>query len=163
MPASEDPRIRPIARALEAEQCAAIMASSEPWITLGRTFERCLETVRDETREVFVALDHDDQVAGFILLNMAGAFVGYIQTIAVRADLRGGGIGTHLIVYAERRIFRDSPNVFMCVSSFNNRARALYERLGYELVGELRNFIVSGHSEYLLRKTIAPLGSFTRS
>jgi ribosomal protein S18 acetylase RimI-like enzyme len=159
MPASENLEIRAIASPAEEEQCAQIMATSEPWITLGRTYERALEIVRDRTREVYVALDHN-RVAGFIILNMAGAFVGYIQTVAVHSDFRGGGIGSGLIAFAEERIFRDSPNAFMCVSSFNGRARELYERLGYEVVGELRNYIVSGYSEYLLRKTIAPITDF---
>ena len=48
----------------------------------------------------------------------------------------------------------------MCVSSFNQDAQRLYLRLGYELVGELKNYIVAGYSESLLRKTIAPLIEF---
>ena len=32
-----------------------------------------------------------------------------------------------------------------------------YQRLGYRLVGELADYIVSGHSELLLRKTRGPL------
>jgi ribosomal-protein-alanine N-acetyltransferase len=151
--------IRKIAGTVEEEQCAQIMATSEPWLTLGRTYDRALALVRDRTREVYVAV-LDGTLAGFIVLNMAGAFVGYVQTVAIRSEFRGGGIGTRLIAFAEERIFRESPNVFMCVSSFNSRARDLYERLGYELVGELRNYIVSGYSEYLLRKTIAPIASF---
>ena len=47
--------------------------------------------------------------------------------------------------------------MFMCVSSFNQDARRLYERLGYHEVGELTNYIVEGHSEILLRKTRGPL------
>ena len=159
MPPKPEFAIRPIAGVREEEQCAQIMATSDPWITLGRTYDRAIELVRDRTREVYVAIA-DEQVAGFVVLNMTGAFVGYIQTVAVRSEFRGGGIGTRLIAFAEERIFRDSPNVFMCVSSFNSRARGLYERLGYELVGELRNYIVSGYSEYLLRKSIAPITGF---
>jgi RimJ/RimL family protein N-acetyltransferase len=48
------------------------------------------------------------------------------------------------------------------VSSFNSGARRLYERLGYEEVGELRDWIISDHSEILLRKTIAPLTEFKK-
>jgi [ribosomal protein S18]-alanine N-acetyltransferase len=43
--------------------------------------------------------------------------------------------------------------VFICVSSFNPGARRLYERLGFELVGTLRELLVPGHDELLLRKT----------
>jgi [ribosomal protein S18]-alanine N-acetyltransferase len=49
----------------------------------------------------------------------------------------------------------------MCVSSFNRDARRLYERLGYRVVGELTDYIVEGHSEILLRKTVGPLTTFT--
>ena len=51
--------------------------------------------------------------------------------------------------------------MFLCVSSFNTRARALYERLGYQVVGELRDYVVRGHSEWLLRKSVAPLADWT--
>jgi ribosomal-protein-alanine N-acetyltransferase len=49
------------------------------------------------------------------------------------------------------------PNVFICASSFNPGARRLYERLGYQVVGELPDYIVRGHAETLLRKTTGPL------
>jgi hypothetical protein len=81
--------------------------------------------------------------------------------VALGADWRGRGLGTALIAFAERRILREVPNVFLCVSSFNTRARTLYLRLGYEVVGELRDYIVRGHSEWLLRKSVAPLAEFT--
>jgi RimJ/RimL family protein N-acetyltransferase len=48
------------------------------------------------------------------------------------------------------------------VTSFNHRARALYERLGYEYVGELSDFFVRGVSELLYRKTRGPWSDFTR-
>ena len=73
------------------------------------------------------------------------------------ADARGQGLGTRLVEFAEKRIFRDTPNVFLCVSSFNPRARALYERLGYERIGELKNYLIDGASELLMRKTIGPI------
>jgi ribosomal-protein-alanine N-acetyltransferase len=159
MPVQNDVLIRRLAGPYEEEECARIMATSDPWLTLGRSYDRALALLRDRSREVYVALLRGD-LAGFIVLNMTGAFVGYIQTVAVHEDHRGGGIGSRLIAFAEARIFQEAPNVFMCVSSFNVRARVLYDRLGYELVGELRDYIVSGHSEYLLRKTIAPVSSF---
>jgi len=59
--------------------------------------------------------------------------------------------------YAEERIFLETPNVFLLVSSFNTGARNLYQRLGYEEIGEFKDFIVRGHSEILMRKTKGPL------
>jgi ribosomal-protein-alanine N-acetyltransferase len=160
--AGADVIIRALHGDAEAEQCAGLMAASEPWITLGRTYQGSLKMLTDPSREVFVAL-HQGVVVGFIILVMNGPFRGYIQTVGVVAGRRGRGIGTRLVRFAEERIFRETPNVFLCVSSFNARAQNLYRRLGYEVIGELKDFIVPGHSEILLRKTIGPLASFRPS
>jgi ribosomal-protein-alanine N-acetyltransferase len=146
----------------DAESCARLMAASEPWLTLGRTYEASLRMVQDPTREVYVARD-DEGLAGFLILCMTGAFVGYIQTVLVHPDRRSQGIGSRLLEFAEQRILKESPNVFMCVSSFNHGARRLYERQGYKVVGELTDYIVDGYSEILLRKTRGPLTGFTPS
>lgn len=148
----------------EARACARIMATSEPWITLGRTYEDSLDIVCDASREVYVSTPVDStDVVGFVIVEMRGTFVGYIRSIAVREDWRGHGLGSHLIGFAEARILREHPNVFLLVSSFNPRAKALYERLGYQVVGELSDYVVRGHSEWLLRKSIAPLADWTSS
>lgn len=151
--------IRRLAGRAEAEACARMMAASEPWMTLGRGYDASLALVENADREVYVAVV-DGAVAGFIVLAMRGAFVGYLQTVCVAPAFRGGGLGTELVRFAESRIFRESPNVFLCVSSFNPGARRLYERLGYTLVGELTDYIVAGHSELLYRRSIGPIGTF---
>lgn len=136
-----------------------MMAQSDPWVTLGRDYASSLKIMRDPAREVYVALD-GDTVLGFVILVMQGAFVGYIQSICVSPEARGRGVGSQLMAFAEEYIFKQSPNVFICVSSFNPDALRLYERLGYQLIGELENYIVDGHSELLLRKTVGPLREF---
>jgi ribosomal protein S18 acetylase RimI-like enzyme len=153
------PDIRPLADDAEAHACATIMATSDPWITLGRSYDRCLATARDSALERYVAIS-DGEVVGFTLISMQGSFTGYIKSIAVREDWRGRGVGSALLAFAEARILRDSPNVFICVSTFNSRAHALYERLGYETVGELHDFIARGYHERLMRKTTGPLADF---
>jgi ribosomal protein S18 acetylase RimI-like enzyme len=153
--------IRPVDGPREVEACARMMAGSEPWITLGRDYPGSLETLSASGKEVYVAAAGGD-VLGFVILNLQGAFAGYIQTICVAPGRRGLGIGSRLIAFAEGRVFKDHPNLFICVSSFNPGAERLYRRLGYELVGELRDYIVRGHSEILLRKSIAPLREFRK-
>ena len=158
---SEPLTIRPLESEAEAQWCARLMSTSEPWVTLGRTYQESLERMRDETRERYVAR-RGSVLAGFLVVNMKGAFVGYIQTVCVTPEQRGKGIGTRLVQYAEERIFRESPNVFICASSFNYEARKLYEGLGYMLVGALRDYLVRGHSELLLRKSTGPIGEFQK-
>lgn len=154
--------IRPLATVAEAQECARLMSTSEPWITLGRSYEASLQILTDEERERYVAYA-EGQLVGFLILNLRGAFVGYIQTVCVAAGSRDRGFGRQLIAFAEERILREHPNVFMCVSSFNESARRLYERLGYRVVGELKDFIVAGHGEILLRKTRGPLLGYAHS
>jgi len=151
--------IRPIASAHEARLCAELMSTSDPWLTFRRGYDACLGRVTDPTREVYVAFE-GDVFRGFLILCMTGAFTGYIQTVAVAHDARGLGVGSQLVAFAEERTFRETPNVFLCVSSFNERARALYERLGYEPIGRLKDYLMRGHDEILMRKTIGSMAEF---
>ena len=151
--------IRPIDGRDEIETCASIMMNSEPWITLKRSHEDSVKMMGDPLRETYVAVV-GDTVAGFLILRMDGPFSGYIQTVGVAADWRNRGVGTKLVKFAEERIFRERPNVFMCVSSFNPDALRLYKRLGYDVLGEISDFIVKGHSEILLRKSTASLHDY---
>jgi len=151
--------IRPLANDDEARIGAQYMAGTDPWLTLGRTVEQCFNVLSDKTCETYVAAD-GDELLGFIIINMRGAFVGYIRTVIVGPNARSRGVGSALVAFVEERIFRETPNAFLCVSSFNPRARALYERLGYEVVGTLRDYFARGIDEILMRKSIAPFMEF---
>ena len=156
---SPDVEIRRLENTEEAETCAKMMAESEPWRTLGRDYEASLEMVSDPSREVYLAL-MGEEIVGFVVIVMTGAFIGYVQSIYTAPEWRSRGIGSRLMSFVEDRIFREAPNVFICVSDFNEGAQRLYQRLDYEVVGELKNYLVSGKSEVLMRKTIAPLAEF---
>jgi ribosomal-protein-alanine N-acetyltransferase len=138
-----------------------MMMDSEPWITLRRSFESAVQALQDPGKELHIVPARDG-IAAFVLIEMRGLCAGYIQSICVAPDQRGQGVGAALIAWAEQRIFRDSPNVFMCVSSFNTGARRLYQRLGYDVVGHLTAFVVPEHDELLLRKSRGPWVDFLR-
>ena len=141
--------------------CAELMAASEPWITLRRADSDIMGIIDDETSEAYVAMSHGE-IIGFAIIKMRGAFVGYIQSIVISPRYRGCGVGTRFMEFLEHRILSERPNVFICVSSFNDDAKRLYERLGYETIGRLKDYIVKGHDEILMRKSIAPLSEFKR-
>lgn len=143
----------------EARLCARFMASSEPWTTLRRDYQASLAIFTDPARETYLARV-GGEVAGFVVIHMRGGFVGYIQSIGVLPGRKNQGIGTRLMEFAEERIFAESPNPVICVSSFNERVQRFYKRRGYHVVGELKDYIVSGHSEILLRKSLGPLSEF---
>jgi ribosomal-protein-alanine N-acetyltransferase len=155
-------KIKKLRHPNEAKECAKLMANSEPWITLCRTYNQAKKMLNDPSREVYLGFVKDELV-GFVIFLMRGALVGYIQTVAVKPEWRDKGIGSKLLDFAEKKIFTRTSNVFMCVSSFNRKAQRLYQRLGYEMIGEMKDYIVPGHSEILLRKTIGPLTKFKNS
>ena len=133
--------------------CARLMASSEPWITLGRGYEACRAASGDPACLVLVAR-RGGEPCGFLRLHPRGvAGSPYVASVAVTEKARGFGIGTALLDAAEAR-FPSARYIFLCVSSFNVRARALYERHGYRLVGELPDYVVDGFSELLMGKRL---------
>ena len=154
-------RISRISKPADLRVCAGYMAGTDPWIRLGRSYADCLAALRPP-REVYGAREKG-VIAGFIVLQAYGALNGYIQTVCAAPGWRGRGVGTALVRFAEKRIFSKGPNVFMCVSSFNRGARRLYARLGYERAGLLKNFIIRGEDELLLRKTTGPRSEFRAS
>lgn len=151
--------IRKLQTKAEAKTCARLMSSLEPWVTLKRDYDTSLKIITEPSREAYLAL-LDEEITGFTILVMQGALVGYIQSICVAPEWRNKRIGSQLMKHAENRIFTESPNAFIMVSSFNPDAKRLYNRLGFETIGELKDYIIPGHSEFLLRKSIAPLTEF---
>jgi ribosomal-protein-alanine N-acetyltransferase len=138
----------------DCEWAAQLMAESDPWVTLDRSLDACRAVFSDGRNETFVA-HAGGQPRGFIVLDRAGiAGAPYVRSIAVDEAARGQGIGTRLLAFAEEHFRRHSRHLFLCVSSFNPRARALYERNGYHVVGDLPALSIDGHSELLLHKRI---------
>jgi [ribosomal protein S18]-alanine N-acetyltransferase len=145
--------------------CARLMAGSEPWITLGRDLAECRAVLVRPGTELFVARGlvardtaspDQPRPSGFILVAPYGlAGSPYIASIAVAAEARGRGIGSELLRFAEQH-FAGREHLFLLVSSFNLRAQQFYRRHGYEFVGELKDYIVKGHSERLLHKGLPP-------
>ena len=137
----------------EREWCARLMASTDPWVTLGRKFEDCLARCRRPEHAVLVAR-RAGHACAFLLLHPTGvAGSPYIACIATAPDARGVGIGSALLTHAEQYL-PEARHIFLCVSSFNTRARQLYERRGYTAVGELKDYVIPGASEILMHKPL---------
>jgi ribosomal protein S18 acetylase RimI-like enzyme len=136
----------------EREWCARLMAGSDPWITLGRGLGACRETCSRPGYELLVARSAGAPL-GFALVHPRGlAGSPYLASIAVADAARGRGVGSRLLAFAEDRFRSQARHFFLCVSSFNARARAFYERQGYSQVGEFRDYLIDGASEILMHK-----------
>lgn len=142
------------ARDADYEWAAELMAKSEPWVTLQRDQDQCRAAVRRPGTELFIGLEGDQRL-GFVLVAERGlAGSPYIASIAVDTTARSRGVGSALLDFVEARYRGSREHLFLLVSSFNPRARRLYERRGYQQVGEIPDYIVAGHSEYIMHKRL---------
>ncbi|MDJ0930886.1 GNAT family N-acetyltransferase [Breoghania sp.] len=83
---------------------------------------------------------------GFVLVR-AVADEAEILTIAVHPRWRGRGLGQKLMEAAMRKLYADRIlKIFLEVESGNEVARALYERLGFKVVGERKGYYAAPES-----------------
>jgi ribosomal protein S18 acetylase RimI-like enzyme len=134
---------------------ARLMAESDPWMRLRRGYEECLAACQSHPETLLLIARDGDMTCGFALLRERGvAGSPYLVSIGVAESYRGRGIGSQLLAHAEAHFRPRARHMFLCVSSFNDGARRLYERLGYVRVGELPDYIVDGASEILMHKRL---------
>jgi [ribosomal protein S18]-alanine N-acetyltransferase len=138
----------------DREWAAQLMVRSEPWTTLRRPLEACRAVLNDSEFQVFVARC-DGERCGFLVLDPRGvAGAPYLKSVAIASEYRGRGLGSRLIEFAEQFFRPRARHLFLCVSSFNDAARRLYERLGYEPVGSVKDLAIEGASELLMFKRL---------
>ena len=138
----------------ERDWAGQLLAGSEPWITLGTTPEECRKVCWDS--EYILYIPHlNGNPCGLMILHPRGlASSPYIKSVIVLDAYRGQGVGARMMEFAENYFRKDSKHLFLCVSSFNKKARNFYERLGYHPVGEFKDYVIEGESELLLYKRL---------
>lgn len=107
-----------------------------------------------EKKELYIALNEQGECVGFIYCMQNGVFGSYpyLHIISVKEDCRGNGIGSLLMSYFEEKY--PSDKYFLTVDDFNINAKKLYERLGYQCVGQLPDFYKKGIDCYLMMKRL---------
>jgi len=84
-------------------------------------------------RQPDVALPMDPELPDLFVpfqeLENAATGTGYVYVLSTCREMRGRGIGTRLLSFAER--FRGHNGMSLIVADSNTRVKALYERCGY--------------------------------
>ena len=137
--------------------CASILQNSELGTVYFSNEEKTAALLHQAfaQRELFVALDDHEDCLGFMYLMPKGVFGSYpyLHILAVKEECRNLGIGRQMIRYFEENASDyASTKCFLTVDDFNPRARKLYESLGYQCVGELKDFYKKGVTSYLMMK-----------
>jgi ribosomal protein S18 acetylase RimI-like enzyme len=144
-------------RAEDLPAVTAMLVDRDPWRRLGYTagdWERLL-AVPLAGREGWV-IERSGTPAGFALLRLGFLVGDYLELFAIAGDSARSGLGRELLTAVEHTVFARGRNLFVCVSHFNTAARRFYESQGYEDVGGLRDLLIAGSTERLLRKTTGP-------
>lgn len=105
--------------------------------------------------EIYVALDNNQNCMGFMWYILNGIFHSYpyLHIIAVKEEYRNQGIGSKLLKSFEDCCFNNTMKIFLVVADFNQKAKMLYERLGYIEVGSIPNLYREGITEHLMMKS----------
>lgn len=79
----------------------------------------------------------------------------YLALLGVKDSYRGMGVGHKLIAaYEKTARALGARNIFICVSAFNPRARALYTSIGFHKLALIPDLICDGIHENLLMKRL---------
>jgi len=126
--------------------------ADDPWTARGFWSELAGIPV---TRHYVIAEDPDGTLLGYAGL-AAAAGQADVQTVAVRTDRQGAGLGRTLVgSLLAAAVERGCTEVFLEVAEDNTSARRLYDRFGFERVGVRRGYYGPGRDALVLRLRLA--------
>jgi len=141
----------------EAFEASRTLAEMDPWKTLGYRPEWLLEYLLREDSCLFrYGMFHEERVCGVLCVRHPWLLGPYIEILAVFPNRQGQGWGREVVRWIEDRARPTSRNLWVTVSSFNQKARDFYLRTGFTEIGVLSNLVRKGFDEVLLRKELRP-------
>ena len=118
---------------------------SEPWSEYTLSYH-----LPDEYHDFIVAVDEDDNVAGYLIMSIA-ADVGELDNIAVAELYRRQGLADRMIEECLNRANkRGLDSIFLEVRESNTPARNLYEKYGFQIVGKRKNYYEKPREDAIL-------------
>ena len=147
--------LRPLAPD-NAAKLGKALAAMPPWSVIGwpaqsmvRAFQRELPSVR--RFEVLAG----DELAGIVTIQNPFLHGPYLQLLAILPGFQGRNLGFHILQWMEAEARREEARqLWLCVSTFNSRARAFYERFGFEAVTVLEKLASDSSDEIFMRKRL---------
>lgn len=152
--------LQPITAA-EAPLLAWRIAAIDPWLTLGISAERLTRALLDPDLHICMrALRCEDVgLTGVVGVRHPWLYGPYLSMLAIFPEHHGHGHGAAVLDWLAREAEGVSRNVWVCASTFNQRAIGFYRRHGFEPVGEIPELVADGFSELLMRKRLSRPGA----
>lgn len=131
-------------------------AAIDPWKRLGFAPQRLtlFLSSRDEN-SARLAVTHGEEIAGFICVDRKWLCGPYLHFLGVLPGYQGRGIGSAVIDwFLQEAREAGERNAWVCVSDFNDRAKAIYAKHGFAEVAKLTDLVAVGAHEILMRKQL---------
>ncbi len=147
--------LRPLT-AENAERIGEALAAMPPWSVIGYPARRLVDWLQREqpTMRKFGVMA-GAKLAGVIVIQDPFLHGPYLKLIALLPEFQGQNFGLRLLQWMETEARREEARqLWLCVSTFNTRARSLYERFGFEAVAILDKLASDASDELLMRKRL---------
>jgi len=142
----------------EVERLAMRIAAMDPWLRLGYSKESISVYLRNPEPDAGrLAIVVNDAVAGILCLRYPWLRGVYIEMFALIPEVQGMGVGSRMLEYIEGEFQSKTRNIWLLVSAFNGKAQGFYRAKGFLQIGKIKDFLVEGEDEILMRKTIQPI------
>ncbi len=140
-----------------ADELGPALAAIPPWSVIGWPAERMTLGLKRQLPSVkrFEVLV-DGAQAGIVVIQDPFLHGPYLQLLAVLPQFQGRNLGLRLLQWMEDEARRvEARQLWLCVSTFNARARAFYERFGFEAVAVLDTLASEASDELFMRKRLS--------
>jgi ribosomal protein S18 acetylase RimI-like enzyme len=154
-----DLALAPLA-AENAGKLGEALAAIPPWSVIGYPAERMTRgLMREQPSVKRFEVMADRELAGLIAIQEPFLHGPYLQLLAVLPAFQGRNVGLRLLRWMEAEARKaEARQLWLCVSAFNERARAFYERFGFKEMAVLDKLATDASDEVFMRKRLSCAG-----
>jgi ribosomal protein S18 acetylase RimI-like enzyme len=147
--------LRPLSPA-NAGPLGEALAAIPPWSTIGWPASRLVATLKNWPTGVRrFELLVEGELAGTISIQYPFLYGPYLQLLAILPGYQGRGLGLACLEWMEREArAAEARQLWLCVTSYNTRARAFYKRFGFEEAALLDKLATDVSDEVFMRKRL---------
>ncbi len=140
-----------------AEKLGAALAAMPPWSVIGWPAERLTATFKHQRPSVRrFELIVDGELAGTVTIQDPFLHGPYLQLLAILPGFQARNLGAAVLRWMEREArSEEARQLWLCVTTFNTRARTFYERFGFKEAAVLDKLASEVSDEILMRKRLS--------
>lgn len=138
-------------------EIAARMAAIDPWARLGRPAAAMAERIAaaDAGARRF-SIERDGAILGYVSIRHPFLRGPYLEQIAIFPEAQRQGLARRVLDWMAGEVEGRESNLWLCVTEWNERARATYRALGFDEVAPLPDLVTPGASEIFMRRRLEP-------